>query len=38
MSLKNIGDILDLTEARICQLHAQAILKIKNALRRRMPN
>lgn len=32
-NFKQIGQILDLTEARICQLHSQAILRIQNKLR-----
>lgn len=32
-TFKQIGDILDLTEARICQLHSQAIAKIQNKMR-----
>lgn len=32
-TFKQIGEILDLTEARICQLHSQAIAKIQNKMR-----
>lgn len=33
-TFKQIGEILDLTEARICQLHSQAISRIKTKLRK----
>ena len=33
MTMKEIGMILDLTESRICQLHAQAILQLRSSLR-----
>jgi RNA polymerase sigma factor for flagellar operon FliA len=33
-TFKQIGEILDLTEARICQLHSQAISKIQMKLKR----
>lgn len=33
-TFKQIGEILNLTEARICQLHSQAISKIKTRMRR----
>ena len=34
-NMKQIGEILDLTEARICQLHSQAISKLKSKCRAR---
>ena len=32
MTLKEIGDAIDLSESRASQLHAQAIMKLKNLL------
>ena len=32
MTLKDIGETLKLTESRVCQLHAQAIMKLRNLL------
>jgi RNA polymerase sigma factor for flagellar operon FliA len=29
MNFREIGEVLDVTESRICQLHGQALLKIK---------
>lgn len=36
-TFKQIGEILDLTEARICQLHSQAISRLKIKLDREWP-
>jgi RNA polymerase sigma factor for flagellar operon FliA len=33
MTMKEIGCILDLTESRVCQLHTQAILRLKSAVK-----
>ncbi len=33
LTLKEIGDVIGLTESRICQLHSQAILRLKGKLR-----
>jgi RNA polymerase sigma factor for flagellar operon FliA len=33
MTMKEIGVILDLTESRVCQLHTQAILHLRSALK-----
>lgn len=33
MTMKEIGRILDLTESRVCQLHTQAILRLRSALK-----
>jgi RNA polymerase sigma factor for flagellar operon FliA len=33
MTMKEIGMILDLTESRVCQLHTQAILHLRSALK-----
>ncbi|MCL2669140.1 MAG: FliA/WhiG family RNA polymerase sigma factor [Syntrophaceae bacterium] len=33
MTMKEIGRIVDLTESRVCQLHTQAILRLRAALR-----
>ena len=32
MTLKEIGTAIGMSESRICQLHAQAIMKLKNIL------
>ena len=32
MTLKEIGETIDVSESRVCQLHAQAIMKLKNLL------
>jgi len=32
MTLKEIGATIDVSESRVCQLHAQAIMKLKNIL------
>jgi len=32
MTMKEIGEALNMSESRICQLHAQAIMKLKNIL------
>ncbi len=32
MTLKEIGDAINISESRVCQLHAQAIMKLKNIL------
>lgn len=32
MTLKEIAEMLELSESRVCQLHAQAIMKLKNIL------
>ena len=29
MNFREIGEVLDVTESRICQLHGQALLRIK---------
>lgn len=34
LRMKDIGEILDLTEARICQIHAQAVTSLRAHLRR----
>ena len=33
MTMKEIGRILDLTESRVCQLHAQATLRLRSAMK-----
>jgi RNA polymerase sigma factor for flagellar operon FliA len=33
MTLKEIAAILDLTESRICQIHTQAIVKLRSRLK-----
>lgn len=32
MTLKDIGEAISISESRVCQLHAQAIMKLKNIL------
>ena len=32
MTLKEIGQTINMSESRVCQLHAQAIMKLKNIL------
>ncbi|MGN0031447.1 MAG: FliA/WhiG family RNA polymerase sigma factor [Candidatus Gastranaerophilaceae bacterium] len=32
MTMKEIGETLNMSESRVCQLHAQAIMKLKNIL------
>ena len=32
MTLKQIGDVINISESRVCQLHAQAIMKLRNIL------
>ena len=32
MTLKEIGEAIHVSESRVCQLHAQAIMKLKNIL------
>lgn len=32
MTLKQIGDTINISESRVCQLHAQAIMKLRNIL------
>lgn len=34
MNLKEIGKVLNLTESRVCQLHSQAIVKLKTKLKK----
>ena len=33
MTLKEIGETINMSESRVCQLHAQGIMKLKNILR-----
>lgn len=32
LTMKEVGDVLKVTESRVCQLHSQAILRLKGAL------
>ena len=32
MTMKEIGETIGMSESRVCQLHAQAIMKLKNIL------
>ena len=32
MTLKEIGTTMNMSESRVCQLHAQSIMKLKNIL------
>ena len=36
LTLKEIGEVLDLTESRICQIHTKAILRLRAKLKRGM--
>jgi len=36
LTLKEIGEVLDLTESRVCQIHTKAILKLRVKLKRHM--
>jgi RNA polymerase sigma factor for flagellar operon FliA len=37
MTMKEIGRILDLTESRVCQLHTQATLRLRGAVKNLLP-
>jgi RNA polymerase sigma factor for flagellar operon FliA len=37
MTMKEIGRILDLTESRVCQLHTQAILRLRSTIKNSDP-
>ena len=32
MSLKEIGDVFDVTESRICQIHTKSVMSLRNRL------
>ena len=34
LTLKEIGEILDVTESRVCQIHTKAILRLKGKIER----
>lgn len=34
LNLKEIGQVLDVTESRVCQIHGQAMLRLRNAVSR----
>ena len=34
LTLKQIGDVLEVSESRVCQLHSKAIINLKNAIRK----
>ena len=36
LTLKEIGEVLDLTESRICQIHTKAILKLRTKLKKHL--
>jgi len=36
LTLKEIGEVLELTESRICQIHTQGILKLRGKLKRHL--
>jgi RNA polymerase sigma factor FliA len=36
LTLKEIGEVLDLTESRICQIHTKAVLRLRAKLKRGM--
>jgi len=33
LTMKEIGRVIDLTESRVCQIHAQATLRLRSAVR-----
>ena len=35
LTLKEIGEILDVTESRVCQIHTKAILRLRGKIQRR---
>ena len=35
LTLKEVGEVLGVTESRVCQLHGEAVLRLKNALHQR---
>lgn len=37
MTLKEIGDAINVSESRVCQLHSQAIMKLRNLLTHNIP-
>lgn len=37
MTMKEIGESIDVSESRVCQLHAQAIMKLRNILTHNTP-
>jgi RNA polymerase sigma factor for flagellar operon FliA len=34
LTMKEIGSVLELTESRVCQLHSQAIIRLKAAVKK----
>jgi len=32
LTMKEVGRVLDLTESRVCQLHAQAVLRLRSVI------
>ncbi len=38
LTLRQIGELLELTEGRICQIHAQAVARLRQALTRETPH
>jgi len=37
MTMKEIGETIDVSESRVCQIHAQAIMKLRNLLTHNIP-
>lgn len=37
MTMKEIGEAIDVSESRVCQLHSQAIMKLRNLLTHNIP-
>ena len=33
MNLREVGEVLGVSESRVCQLHGQALIRIKNKVR-----
>jgi len=39
LTLKEIGEVMEVTESRVCQLHSQAVLRLRGRIRKRLwPN
>ena len=34
MTMKEIGKVLDITESRVSQIHSQAVIRLRNKLRK----
>jgi len=36
MTLREIGEVLDVTESRVCQIHTQAITRLRTAVKSKL--